>query len=508
MEPQPAAVSAQARANFYGLTREPELSATVVDDISPDLVDPIPDERPGTQPEEVYVAAMAWWRLAMRTAVMKNLETESRILGAMQERIRSPWLDNYFVYTSSLGTHTFFMIFLPAFFFFGRDEEGRGLLYMLTIGVYVSSFIKDLVCAPRPFAPPVTRLTIGNHHLEYGFPSTHSTNSVSIALYFHSLAYDLYQTGAWPEWAYYVSVVVLVWYTFSIVFGRLYTGMHSFTDCAVGTLLGSSLWFVHWTYGSTVDRWITNGGWHVPALVIPVALFAIRVHPQPVDDCPCFDDAIACIAVVMGAFLARWHSVNAGFDYASDFYGTRTPGWQKRDWQDWSIWVTLSAFKLVSGVVAIALWRMLVKFIMHTILPPIYRSLARIATLPNRRFYIPATDYSTLPTEKTLQPIPSVIDLPSTLHAHTTVSLPRNHVYRKVGGNEGPKLRGSKRNGRAATPTSKEEDMLTVVLDSDVEPVKHYDADVLTKIIVYTGISILATELVPLTFELLGLGLN
>lgn len=118
---------------------------------------------------------------------------------------------------------------------------------------------------------------------------------------------------------------------------------------------------------------------------------------------------------------------------------------------------------------------MLVKFIMHTILPPTFRALARIATLPNRRFYIPATDYSKVPAEKTLQPIPSVIDLPSTLHAHTTVTLPRSHVYRKAAGND-LKMRGSKKTGRV-TPPSREEEVVTAVLDTDEEPVKHYDAD-------------------------------
>ena len=45
---------------------------------------------------------------------------------AFKNKIRSPWLDAYFVYTSSLGTHTFFMILLPAFFFFGYGELARG----------------------------------------------------------------------------------------------------------------------------------------------------------------------------------------------------------------------------------------------------------------------------------------------------------------------------------------------------------------------------------------------
>jgi len=98
----------------------------------------------------------------------------------LQCSIRTPWLDTYFVYTSALGTHTFFTTFLPALFFFGYDEVGRGyvvllppffvlliyaiycayrLLVVLALGVYTSSFVKDLICAPRPFAPPVTRLS-------------------------------------------------------------------------------------------------------------------------------------------------------------------------------------------------------------------------------------------------------------------------------------------------------------------------------------------------------------
>jgi hypothetical protein len=34
------------------------------------------------------------------------------------------------------------------------------LLTVLAFGVYLSSFIKDLICSPRPFAPPVTRFSM------------------------------------------------------------------------------------------------------------------------------------------------------------------------------------------------------------------------------------------------------------------------------------------------------------------------------------------------------------
>ena len=105
----PLVVSAKARANFYGLTREysdEKASLVDLDDISPELVDPVPDARPGNQPDDVYKAAMAGWRFALRSFVMTHLHWESELLASMQERLRTPWLDDYFVYTSSLGVRS------------------------------------------------------------------------------------------------------------------------------------------------------------------------------------------------------------------------------------------------------------------------------------------------------------------------------------------------------------------------------------------------------------------
>lgn len=81
---------------------------------------------PGTAPDEVYEESMSAWRFVSRQFVMRNLRTETELLAKMQNRIRTPLLDKYFVYTSSLGTHTFFLTGLPIFFFFGFLEFGRG----------------------------------------------------------------------------------------------------------------------------------------------------------------------------------------------------------------------------------------------------------------------------------------------------------------------------------------------------------------------------------------------
>lgn len=61
--------------------------------------------------------------------------------------------------------------------------------------------------------------------------------------------------------AYWLSAVVLVFYMFSIVYGRLYTAMHSFTDCATGVVIGVAIWVLFVLYGDALDNWLKNSGW-------------------------------------------------------------------------------------------------------------------------------------------------------------------------------------------------------------------------------------------------------
>lgn len=80
----------------------------------------------------------------------------------------------------------------------------------------------------------MTRLTIGTHHLEYGFPSTHSTNSVSIAAYLYMWVLLFRQNpeaatelGVHAVFANRLWEAGLLFYSFSVVYGRIYAGMHS-----------------------------------------------------------------------------------------------------------------------------------------------------------------------------------------------------------------------------------------------------------------------------------------
>ncbi|KAK0189160.1 sphingosine-1-phosphate phosphatase [Armillaria mellea] len=456
----------------------------------------------GRQPSDAYDTLLPPWRAAIRRKLTQTVHLESKVIASMQEYIRTPWLDAYFVYTSSLGTHTFFMTVLPVLYFFGYEDMGRGLVIVLALGVYFSSFIKDLLCSPRPFSPPVTRLTIGTHHLEYGFPSTHSTNSVSIALFLFGHVYLLASGSELPPvispFTYTVLVVLLVFYTFSIVFGRLYTAMHSFTDCAVGVILGAGLWWTHTSFpGIPVN---------VPYTVYDSPLRArtrcrkmdgrlVNQHPQPVDDCPCFEDAIAFGSVVLGLLVGSW---GVSFTNLSERRAVVMPG------SGWVFDQTLATWIAVErGWQDVCLWWGPSRHL-HITLPPLYRLLSKSFRLPNRRFYTPATDYKNVPSEFAheggLRPIPSVIDLPGSVEMEMgegsafSYSALGTRAVKIRNGNE--KVRFA--NGKGAVEREQEKE----------DEVKHYDADVLTKVTVYAGIALLASQVLPVMFDVLGWGVR
>lgn len=139
----------------------------------------------------------------------------------------------------------------------------------------------------------------------------------------------------------------------------------------------------------------------------------VNQHPLTVDDCPCFEDAIAFISVVLGDILGRW----AFFQYGvtPEFFKVSQPGSDYSNVTEIATWWLFSVIKVVVGILLIFTWRIFAKSSLHYALPRIFRFLANIFTLPNRRFYTPATDYEDVPIERGLHPIPSVIDLPSQL---------------------------------------------------------------------------------------------
>lgn len=456
----------------------------------------------GRLPEDVYASTLPSWRATLRRQCVARVVWESEVIAGLQAKVRSPWLDTYFLYASMLGTHTFFLVFLPIFFFFGHDDLGRGLSNALAFGVYLSSVLKDLMCSPRPYAPPVVRLTVGSHHLEYGFPSTHCTNCTSMALFLGAHIYDLYRLGSLSTTAYAIWIVVLIVYVSSIVGSRVYTGMHGFMDCSVGIILGIISWLLQHLVMPEVEKWALSGGWSAPLIVTAICLLLVNQHPSPIDDCPCFEDAIAFISVFLGINVGFWCSKHVPA-LNTDLFFSVTPGASFDSTAAITTWMVFALLKLVTGILIIFSWRILAKPSVQTLLPPLFRWLAWASPvrLPHRRHYTPATEYVNGPPH-TLRAVPSMIDL------HLAVAQVADEDAGVASGRRGRSEGAVKRRG-SPSGFVQEKNVVFEASERGAEEddkVKHYDADVLTKVVVYIGIGAIATVIVPAMFEALGWG--
>ena len=216
----------------------------------------------------------------------------------------------------------------------------------------------------------------------------------------------------------------------------------------------------------------------------------------------------------MGEFVARWYMVHNGFD--GSFFARPMPGASWATWPDVATWWSTAAIKMVIGtrlllspspsllphldsgvlthialgVLTIFVWRIVAKSFCHFVLPPTFRFLSHTFTLPHRRFYTPATPYTSVPPEKGLRPIPSVIDLPRMVEYEVDGGAAASSTARRE--LEGRPQIKNRRGGASAGGRQEMDERVVAMSEKGVsaargrvemegeqggKDVKHYDAD-------------------------------
>ena len=284
------------------------------------------------------------------------------------------------------------------------------MVHILASGVFFTGFIKDMLSLPRPLSPPLQRITMsGSAALEYGFPSTHSANAVSVAVYtlfaIHSPDCEMHDTTKL------ILEVVSYFYAFSIILGRLYCGMHGFLDVIIGSIVGAIISAVEYMYAPDMDRFLHNSSWVGPAIIAIVIIGLVRIHPEPADDCPCFDDSVSFAGVMIGVELGVWH-------YAASGWATNVPvpGTVPFDLEHMGLLVAIS--RILVGVFVIFSWREVMKPTLLKVLPHLFRVIERSGFILPRKFFMSASEYQKIPSGlKVDNVMPSVSDLPGFLHS-------------------------------------------------------------------------------------------
>ncbi|MBW0554956.1 hypothetical protein O181_094671 [Austropuccinia psidii MF-1] len=455
----------------------------------------------GRQHHSVYQSLMSPWRSSVRSFLLFTLQREMPLLESIQSVTRTPFLDHLMIHSSWLGSHQFFILALPLFFWFGDNPQlASSQVYLLAGSVYLSGFIKDLFCIPRPYSPPIIRLSISNHANEYGFPSTHSATSIATILIGLEHALDPSRSSIQKN----SLIMALTLYAFLLVFGRVYCGMHSIQDVIFGGSIGGLVWAVYRLLAQDLKLWVESGtsGWlglPLPLIVILIGIFLIIIHPEPIDDCPCFEDSTAFVAVSVGVMIGHWAKARVMVNENSHS----------------RFLLPHAIAKLIMGLLIIFGWRLLMKELLSRCLPHLFRLCTPLVELP-RRHHTPTRDYNQYRDElrehrrrtglqATL--IPSVVHLPLTDNSQQSCLLQSSNNFTHQ---LHPSL-------RSRNPIEAHHDPLSERMAKDVKPKepiqlpsldgsnKRYDIDVLMRLIVYSGIGLLTSFIMPQIFNLAGL---
>ncbi|CAB90156.1 Sphingosine-1-phosphate phosphatase [Schizosaccharomyces pombe] len=299
-------------------------------------------------------------RFQLRELILPIVRKETRLLYKIQSFFRNPWLDVYFMYTATLGTHVFFMLALPIFFWSGCIYYTLDITQLFAAGVYFSGCIKDYFCLPRPRSPPMVRLTLSSDaEYEYGFPSTHTTNAMATG--FYSLFLLLSMSDSMSSISYYFLLSLVLLYIASISLGRIYCGMHGFMDVSTGTILGVTLAIFQWKYADFFHNVWSSSSTSVPILSVVLALFFIWFHPQPAERCICLEDSISFISVIMGIDLGTWFASPESLSHLHDNLN--------------SYFLLKFFVRVLFGVCMILIWKSFAKQALLAVLPPIFKSL-------------------------------------------------------------------------------------------------------------------------------------
>lgn len=258
----------------------------------------------GLYPESYYYNHLLGFVFKIRSLLYPLIEHEQQYLIKLQS-YQNSYLDQYFLYTANIGSHTFYVILLPLPFWLGSINLARDLVFVLGLGIYFSGFIKDLLCLPRPISPPIKRLTHSKYtSKEYGCPSSHSANAIAVSLlcFFHTLNNESLASST--KMAIYS---ILIIYYFTLTSGRLYCGMHGFVDIVCGNIIGLFTLFFRFKTKNMYDTLLlTSHSILLPICIVIGYYCLLIIHPKPLEKCPCFEDTVAFISVLMGLDVTFW----------------------------------------------------------------------------------------------------------------------------------------------------------------------------------------------------------
>jgi membrane-associated phospholipid phosphatase len=187
------------------------------------------------------------------------------------QQIRSPFFDLFFFSVSFFGSHVFYLMLLPFFYWCVDKKYASKIFILFLISSWSNTVMKDLIHHPRPFnLNEAVKIGIAGG---YGIPSGHAQGSlvvgVSLMLWFRNRFFS-----------YFIAAAVLL-----VALSRIYLGVHFPTDILGGWILGTVILILLWPYFDRVEKALSGMNpfaLSAAAVVLPAILSLIFALKWPV----------------------------------------------------------------------------------------------------------------------------------------------------------------------------------------------------------------------------------
>jgi len=214
---------------------------------------------------------------------------------------RNVFFDWYFFIASVLGEEVFFICFIPFCCWNVSRQVALHLTFLLALSVGGGNMLKNFLQSPRP-SPKIVWVNKGNPELDPGFPSTHTMTAFTIPWYLVIFYWESITTDTLL-----VSLVVLIWWSFSIAMSRIYNGHHFVVDVVGGFSLAIGI-LVVWTqyFRYFIDPIISDPSVVVPIAIIGLAAGLLYIHPPAQSASPAIAETALVFGTCTGTALAVW----------------------------------------------------------------------------------------------------------------------------------------------------------------------------------------------------------
>jgi len=203
----------------------------------------------------------------------------------------SPTLDLPFKALTFLGDETFYLIFMPLYYWCIDRRAGSRLFFLLLFSAYINAIAKVVADQPRPFTYD-QRVQSIVHASGGGLPSGHTQNAVAIWGFLAA------RSGKAIFWL--IAGFLMV----GIPLSRVYLGVHFPTDLFGGYLLGGIILILFLMLAPRVENWLIEKGF---AWQLLISLFGplVLVLLNPTGDKYVLSMASVLMGVCTGFVLER-----------------------------------------------------------------------------------------------------------------------------------------------------------------------------------------------------------